>query len=78
MKALEELGAINLIQNRINKVAKDIESKAMQYADIVSWELGEMLGLDFGGTGDDMWCRQHFAIPKNVEDECGKPFYRIY
>jgi hypothetical protein len=49
---INELKAIKDVQKRIDSVARDLESKKFKYSVIDSWDLGELLGLDFSDTAE--------------------------
>ena len=50
-KLIAELEAIDSIQDRIDVVAADFESKNNRFAPIDGWTLGELLGINFEDVG---------------------------
>lgn len=63
----EELEELDEIQDRIDAVAKDLSSGRNRYSKIETWELGELLGLDFYETAD--WSKSYLAYLQTVDEQ---------
>ena len=62
--AVAALEAIEDIQQRIDRVAKDVETGKRRFAAIDTWTLAYLLGLDLGSQGVcgmQPGCRSHGA-----------------
>ncbi len=63
---IQELAALENDQQRIDRVADDIESGENKYEGINAWKLGELLGLDFDDTGD--WCHSYWGRKEDLDN----------
>lgn len=60
-----ELESLNL-QQRIDRIAADLKSKQNRYKLIDTWQVAELLGLDFDDTAD--WSHHHLCHRVDLDD----------
>jgi hypothetical protein len=72
-KLIAELESLESVQERIDRIAEDVDSRTDRYASIGAWKLAPLVDLDLEDTGD--WDRTFMAFRQDIEDQgCDYPF----